>query len=244
MHELGARLLQPRPQLGSILDITAITGKTAQTRELMNQIRYQAFLLTRILQRNDYGSVPALLTAIETACAIPESEWGARKRAFNAIGEKAPLRNNSDLAVVHSDIPAFLEREWAEFNAFSAMTKNVSRPADLKAVLQRFWLTDADMASTDPAFNPAQAIREGWVIIDGDEPELRLVAASGVFQSDGEAWRHVFAQAQAGSEYHTNALEYLRQRNPEEHAALMKSCGQQSSGPDSQDEDETCAPAP
>lgn len=124
----------------------------------MNKSRYQTFLLTRILQGNGYGSIDALLQAIAHACAIPESEFRERKSAFNAIGDKAPIRNTSDLAIAHSDIPQYLEREWSEFNAFSTMTKNVTRPADMEEVLQRYWMTDADMAHSSSA--PAASSQE------------------------------------------------------------------------------------
>ena len=59
----------------------------------MNKLRYQTFLLTRVLQGNAYPSTAALLAAIDEACAIPETEWNARKAAFNAINDKAPLRS-------------------------------------------------------------------------------------------------------------------------------------------------------
>lgn len=111
----------------------------------MNKIRYQAFVLTRLVQRNDYPTMHALLDAITAACEIPESEWGARKRAFNELGEKAPLRESNGLAIGHSDIPGYLEREWFEFNSYSNMTKGITREDDLEVAVRRYWLTDEDM---------------------------------------------------------------------------------------------------
>lgn len=110
----------------------------------MNQLRYQTYLLTRVLQGNDFPSSQALLDAIVAACAIPETEWGARKAAFNEIAAKAPLRSGhfSDFAITHSDIPRFLEREWREFNAFATMTRNITKPNELDKVVGRYWLPD------------------------------------------------------------------------------------------------------
>ena len=116
----------------------------------MNQLRFQAFLLTRVMQGNAYGSTQELLQAISAASAIPETEWRACKSAFNAIGDKAPLRNTSDLALTHSDIPAYLAREWDEFNAFSDATKSATKAHEIDEALKGFWLTDADMADTTP----------------------------------------------------------------------------------------------
>lgn len=111
----------------------------------MNKLRYQAFVLTRLVQRNDYPTTQALLQAITAACEIPESEWRARKLAFNELAGKAPLRESNGLAIGHSDIPGYLEREWFEFNSYSIATKGIIREADLEVALRRFWLTDEDM---------------------------------------------------------------------------------------------------
>lgn len=125
----------------------------------MNKLRYQTFLLTRVLQGNGYPSTKALLEAIEAACAIPESEWGARKAAFNEIGIKAPLRSGrtSDIAITHSDIPGFLEREWYEFNTFSSMTKNIAREDELDAAVAKYWLTDEHTDHSARAAQPDSA---------------------------------------------------------------------------------------
>lgn len=89
----------------------------------------------------------ALLDAITAACAIPEAGWRTRKSAFNAIAEKAPLRTAgcSDLAITHSDIPGYLEREWYEFNTFSKMTKNITNDEQFAAAVKQFWLMDDDI---------------------------------------------------------------------------------------------------
>lgn len=113
----------------------------------MNKLRYQTFLLTRVLQGNGYPSTQALLDAIDAACAIPETEWSARKAAFNAIGALAPLRSGktTDVCVTHKDIPGLLEREWYEFNTFSQMTQGISRAPVLDQVVAAYWLTDEQM---------------------------------------------------------------------------------------------------
>jgi len=113
-------------------------------RNRVNKLRYQTFLLTRVLQGNGYSSTQELLDAITAACEIPKSEWSARKAAFNAIGAKAPLRTGRTcgMAIMHSDIPGFLEREWYEFNTFASMTSNITRLAELDAAVQTYWLTD------------------------------------------------------------------------------------------------------
>lgn len=111
----------------------------------VNKLRYQAFLLTRLVQRNDYPTNKALLDAITAACEIPETEWGARKHAFNELQDKAPLRESNGLAIGHSDIPGYLEREWFEFSSYSNDTKGILHEADLEVAVRRFWLTDEDM---------------------------------------------------------------------------------------------------
>lgn len=120
----------------------------------MNKLRYQTFLLTRVLQGNAYPSTAALLAAIDEACAIPETEWNARKAAFNAINDKAPLRSGktSDLSITHADIPGFLEREWFEFNSYSQMTRNlpVNNASELDAALGKYWLTDEQIGYAPP----------------------------------------------------------------------------------------------
>lgn len=111
----------------------------------MNKLRYQAFLLTRVIQRNDYPTNKALLVAIMAACEIPESEWSARKHAFNELQDKAPIRESSNLVLGHSDVPGYLEREWYEFNSFTAATKGITHDEDLEPALRGFWLTDEEM---------------------------------------------------------------------------------------------------
>lgn len=86
---------------------------------------YRAFLLHRLLLRNDFGSEEALLEAIETANALEEQEeWRARKAAFNAIAEKAPLRPDTPFVVLHADIPEFLKREAEEFQVFQQLHRD------------------------------------------------------------------------------------------------------------------------
>lgn len=106
----------------------------------MQQQKYQTYLLTRILERNDFGSIRALVKAIEEAKAIPEdTQWTYRKAAFNAIAEKAPMRKDVDsYCLVHADIPEFLATEWNEFNTFQTMTRG-RKGADHNDAVTRFW---------------------------------------------------------------------------------------------------------
>ena len=138
----------------------------------MNKLRYQTFLLTRVLQGNAYPSTQALLDAIDAACAIPETEWSARKAAFNAIDDKAPLRNGktSDICITHRDIPGFLEREWYEFSSFSQMTRNlpVNNARELDAALAKYWLTDEQIGYAPPG-GEAPAVAD-----EDDEPAPRM----------------------------------------------------------------------
>lgn len=131
----------------------------------MNKLRYQTFLLTRVLQGNAYPSTAALLAAIDEACAIPETEWNARKAAFNAINDKAPLRSGktSDISITHADIPGFLEREWFELNSYSQMTRNlpVNNASELDAALGKYWLTDEQIGYAPPGEASAGAEEDG-----------------------------------------------------------------------------------
>jgi hypothetical protein len=112
----------------------------------MNKHRFQTFLLTRLIQRNDYPSNKALLDAIVAACEIPDSEWRAKKDAFNDLQEKAPLRESNNLVIGHSDIPGHLEREWCEFASFSNITRRITNEQQLEAITRaKFWLTDEQM---------------------------------------------------------------------------------------------------
>lgn len=127
---------------------------TLLERNHVNKLRYQTFLLTRVLQAIAYPSTQALLDAIDAACAIPETEWNARKAAFNAINDKAPLRSGktSDISITHADIPGFLEREWYEFSSYSQMTRNlpVNNASALDEVLGKYWLTDEQIGYAPP----------------------------------------------------------------------------------------------
>jgi len=134
----------------------------------VNKLRYQTFLLTRVLQGNGYPSTQALLDAIDAACAIPETEWSARKAAFNAIGALAPLRSGktTDICVTHKDIPGLLEREWYEFNTFAHMTQGISKAPVLDQVVAAYWLTDEQVCY------PAAADQEAHEL--GEEPAPRM----------------------------------------------------------------------
>lgn len=139
----------------------------------MNKIRYQTFLLTRVLQGNGYPSTQALLKAIDAACAIPEAEFASRKAAFNEIGDKAPLRNGttSDICVTYREIPGFLEREWYEFASFSAAIKNITKDSDLDAAVRNYWLTDEQIAFHPDAMVNVEAQSEP---AEDEEPSQRM----------------------------------------------------------------------
>lgn len=80
----------------------------------MTADKFREFLMSMIFKSNEYGSTKALLTAIEEARAIDENcEWSKRKHAFNVIGDKAPMRDDTDICVVHADVPAFL-KNWED----------------------------------------------------------------------------------------------------------------------------------
>jgi hypothetical protein len=88
---------------------------------------------------------------------------------------------------------------------------------------------DADRLRRDGWNGSAQALEEGWDIFhtdrdDGVAYELCRVDEMGVFADDTDAWRHVYAKAQVGSNLHLLALEVLQVLNPEEFAAIVKHC--------------------
>lgn len=96
----------------------------------MSPNSYRDFLLSRILKENGFGTTKALLAAIKEADAIPEdSQWRHRKAAFNAIGEQAPLRDDSGYCLLHHEIPAFLDTEVKEFIYWKGYQRAVNRRA-------------------------------------------------------------------------------------------------------------------
>lgn len=86
---------------------------------------YREFLISRWLEYNEFGNTKDLLKAIDAANAIPaEARWSDRKAAFNAIAEKAPLKNDESIyCLTHADIPAALDSELFEFRYFGQMSR-------------------------------------------------------------------------------------------------------------------------
>lgn len=68
-------------------------------------------MISMIFARNDFGMDQELLDAINAACALdPNSDWRARKVAFNTICEKAPMNDESGIfCVKYADIPQVIE---------------------------------------------------------------------------------------------------------------------------------------
>lgn len=74
-------------------------------------------LCSRIFERNDFGSLDALVSAIKTASAIsPETNWRDRKSAFNKIAELAPMRSDPGYLLNYDEIPGFLDEETKAFS--------------------------------------------------------------------------------------------------------------------------------
>lgn len=75
------------------------------------------------------------------------------------------------------------------------------------------------------AFDNNKSVDEGWCISEchGSENgpwQLQKCDEQDVFKTDIEAWRHVVTQSQAGSQYHTSALEFLQRHNPIEYDVI------------------------
>jgi hypothetical protein len=92
----------------------------------------------------------------------------------------------------------------------------------------------------DPEFDNTRAVREGWAIFDCDGsengrwqlcrvddpaawPEGATDLTEPAFPGDGAAWTFVADKAKAGSAYHQAALDFIRERNPAEFAAIATS---------------------
>jgi hypothetical protein len=79
---------------------------------------------------------------------------------------------------------------------------------------------------TGPAFNNDPAADEGWCISEchGSENgpwQLQKCDEQDVFKTDIEAWRFVVDVAEAGSEYHQSALQFLKDHNPIEYDCIV-----------------------
>lgn len=77
------------------------------------------------------------------------------------------------------------------------------------------------------------AASEGWNIWDCDGSEhgpYRIERCDGMalFPDDLDAWRHVWARAESGSELHKRALAFVKQHNPIEWKLIADAMGQPS----------------
>lgn len=82
------------------------------------------------------------------------------------------------------------------------------------------------MSNNDPFFDNTLATGEGWVISDCEGSEngpwqLQKCDEEEIFADDTDAWAFVRLKASEGSAYHLAALEYIKQRCPEEFARIM-----------------------
>jgi hypothetical protein len=77
--------------------------------------KLKQLIVAKVISRNDFGSVDALLEAISSANSL--SEWKFRKDAFNAIGNKSPLVSigNDFYCVTLATLPVFIDEQVAMF---------------------------------------------------------------------------------------------------------------------------------
>lgn len=77
-----------------------------------------------------------------------------------------------------------------------------------------------------PPYDEAVAEAEGWFISyapgnsDGTIWRLERRDEAPLFESDGDAHRHVVTKAAEGSEYHRACLAFLRDHEPVEHGIV------------------------
>lgn len=77
---------------------------------------YADYLVSRIFERNGFGSTSALIEAIRKASEISETErWRDRKAAFNAIGEAAPMREYTGYVLAYHEVPRFIDAECTAY---------------------------------------------------------------------------------------------------------------------------------
>jgi hypothetical protein len=77
-----------------------------------------------------------------------------------------------------------------------------------------------------PAFDNGQAVDEGWSIFEcfGSENgswQLQKCDNAETFHTDIDAWRLVINYADAGSQYHQRALQFLKDNNPMEYDCMI-----------------------
>jgi hypothetical protein len=80
---------------------------------------------------------------------------------------------------------------------------------------------------TDPIFDNAQAVKEGWSIFDCDGSDngrwqLQRCDEQEIFVTDVAAWVFVRAKAAEGSPYHIMAMLFLETHNPPEWRAICR----------------------
>lgn len=78
-----------------------------------------------------------------------------------------------------------------------------------------------------PEFDNSQAVTQGWSIFectgsDNGPYQLQCCDDDDVFLDDAAAWGYVVKCARGGSEYHKQALAYLRDHNPMEIKAIER----------------------
>ncbi|MBS1032755.1 hypothetical protein JK192_15430 [Gluconobacter cerinus] len=66
------------------------------------------------------------------------------------------------------------------------------------------------------AFEPRQAHKEGWTLLEGCGPENDETHLVGLHFSDPQAWWRVAAKAREGSAYHCDALARLSEGEREQ----------------------------
>lgn len=87
---------------------------------------------------------------------------------------------------------------------------------------------DDDLPNARHLFDSVAA-SEGWGIFEsnGDVAEQIHLARddeAGTFETDADAWLHVWAKARAGSAAHKDALNHLQEQSPIRYADLVKFC--------------------
>lgn len=71
-------------------------------------------------------------------------------------------------------------------------------------------------------FDNTQASAEGWSIIEAHGvPTIQRDDMAGFFEDDREVWAHIAKNAPT-SEYHANALRFIKRENKEEYAQIAE----------------------
>lgn len=73
-------------------------------------------------------------------------------------------------------------------------------------------------------FDETQARSEGWAIFSasGGRHQLQRLDEEAIFPNDDQAWEFVVRRALAGSEYHLEALQALKECEPIEFGFIQK----------------------